>query len=123
MPSFPELVAALALVLGTFFMVVACVGLIRLPDVYCRMHAAGKAGTMGVVLMIVAPVIYFAPQEMSVPIRGALAIFFQFLTTPAATHLLCRASYVSQYSHDERTDIDELKVFLPARPYETYGEE
>ncbi|MBP1774935.1 MAG: Na+/H+ antiporter subunit, partial [candidate division NC10 bacterium] len=45
MPSPIELVAAGCLVLGTFLMVVTALGLLRLPDVFCRMHAAGKAGT------------------------------------------------------------------------------
>ena len=123
MPPFPELMTALTMVAGTFLTVVACVGLVRFPDVYCRMHAAGKAGTLGVSLLVVSAIIDFAPVELSVPFRGALAIFFQFLTTPAATHLLARASYVSDYPPDVRTAVDELEVFLPSRPHETYGHE
>ena len=57
------------------------------------------------------------------PVRGALAIFFQFLTTPAATYLLARACYVSDYGIDERTAVDDLRAFLPSRPHETYGRE
>ncbi len=123
MPTVMELLAAAAMLTGTFLTVVACVGLVRFPDVYCRMHAAGKAGTLGVSLLILATMIDFAPHETWVPIRGALAIFFQFLTTPAATHILARASYVSDYRLDERTAVDELKTFLPSRPHETYGRE
>lgn len=123
MPTFPDFVTAVTMALGTFLTVVACVGLVRFPDVFCRMHAAGKAGTLGVSLVIVAAIVDFAPYEFSVPFRGALAIFFQFLTTPAATHLLARASYVSEYALDERTAVDELKAFLPSRPHDTYGHE
>jgi multicomponent Na+:H+ antiporter subunit G len=123
MPTFLELLTAVAMLLGTFLTVVACVGLLRFPDVYCRMHAAGKAGTLGVSLLIVATMIDFAPLEPWVSMRGALAIFFQFLTTPAATHILARASYVSDYGIDERTAVDELRAFLPSRPHETYGRE
>jgi multicomponent Na+:H+ antiporter subunit G len=123
MPTLLELFVAVAMILGTFLTVVACVGLLRFPDVFCRMHAAGKAGTLGVSLLIVAAMIAFAPYESWVPVRGALAIFFQFLTTPAATHILARASYVSDYRVDERTAVDELKAFLPSRPHETYGQE
>jgi multicomponent Na+:H+ antiporter subunit G len=123
MPSFPEFVVALSLLVGTFLTVVACIGLLRFPDVFCRMHAAGKAGTLGVSMIIVAVVVYFVATPDSVMIRGLLAIFFQFLTTPAATHLLARASYASEYSLSERTAVDELKAFLPSRPHETYGQE
>jgi multicomponent Na+:H+ antiporter subunit G len=123
MPTLMDLLAAVTMLVGTFLTVVACIGLLRFPDVFCRMHAAGKAGTLGVSLLILAAMIDFAPSDMGVGVRGFLAIFFQFLTTPAATHILARASYVSDYRLDERTAVDELKAFLPSRPHETYGRE
>jgi multicomponent Na+:H+ antiporter subunit G len=123
MPTPFELVVAAVMLLGTFLTLVTCVGLLRFPDVFCRMHAAGKAGTLGVSFLILAAIVFFAPLELSVPFRGALAIYFQFLTTPAATHLLARASYVSDYRLDERTAVDDLRAFLPSRPHETYGHE
>lgn len=123
MPSVSELVVAAALLVGTFFTAVSCLGLLRLPDVYCRMHAAGKAGTLGVCLVILAAMVYFAPTDGTVVLRGALAIAFQFLTTPAATHLLARASYLTDYPLTERTAVDELHEFLPSRPSDTYGHE
>ena len=58
-----EIATAVVMLAGTFFMVVTGVGLVRFPDVYTRMHAAGKAGTAGVALLILAPSIYFAPSE------------------------------------------------------------
>lgn len=123
MPSFFDLLVAVPLVLGTFLIVVTCVGLLRFPDVYCRMHAAGKAGTLGVSFLILAAVVYFFPAGTSVPIRGLLAIVFQFLTTPAATHLLARAVYVAEYPRSELTAIDELQVYLGGHVRERYGKE
>jgi multicomponent Na+:H+ antiporter subunit G len=123
MPSAWEVFVAAALLVGTFFTTVSCLGLLRLPDVYCRMHAAGKAGTLGVCLVILAAMVYFAPADGSVVLRGVLAIGFQFLTTPAATHLLARASYLTDYPLSERTAVDELRAFLPSRPSDTYGHE
>ena len=123
MPTVLEALVAAVLLVGTFLTVVTCIGLVRFPDVYCRMHAAGKAGTLGVAFVILAPALYFAPQGFSIPVRGILAIFFQFLTTPAATHLLARASYVRDYPLTERTALDELKTFIRYRPREHYGHE
>jgi multicomponent Na+:H+ antiporter subunit G len=123
MPSLTECVVALALVTGTFFTSVACIGLLRFPDVFCRMHAAGKAGTLGVSLILVGIGIFFAAVQPSVPLRAAAAVFFQFLTTPAATHLLARASYLAKYPLAERTALDELQTYLPSRPHDTYGHE
>jgi multicomponent Na+:H+ antiporter subunit G len=123
MPSLFELLVALPLLVGTFLTVVACVGLLRFSDVFCRMHAAGKAGTLGVSLAILGTSLWFLPEGLGLPIRGFLAIVFQFLTTPAATHLLARAAYVTDYPLSERTAVDELRSYLPSRPHETYGQE
>jgi len=123
MPSPIELLAAACLVLGTFLMVVTALGLLRLPDVFCRMHAAGKAGTLGVVLIILGAVVALAGTPDDVSIRGLLAVAFQFLTTPAATHLLARAAYVCDYPLSERTAVDELKAFLPSRPDQVFNQE
>jgi multicomponent Na+:H+ antiporter subunit G len=115
MPSLHELAVALPLVAGTFLIFVTCLGLLRLPDVFCRMHAAGKAGTMGMGLVTLAAVLAFAGGEQAITLRGVLAIVFQFLTTPAATHLIARASYVCDYPLSDRTAVDELRIFLPSR--------
>ena len=123
MPSPVELLAAACLLLGTFLMVVTGLGLLRLPDVFCRMHAAGKAGTLGVVLIILGTVVAFAGTANDVWFRGLLAVLFQFLTTPAATHLLARAAYLCEYPLSDRTAVDELKIVLPSRPDQAFNQE
>jgi multicomponent Na+:H+ antiporter subunit G len=96
---------------------------VRFPDVYTRMHAAGKAGTVGIALLILAPTVYFAGSEPFVSFRGLLAIVFQFLTTPGATYLLAHACYVRGYSPHGRTELDELKDWLPTYPDHEFGQE
>lgn len=118
-----EIVAAAAMLVGTFYMVVTGIGLVRFPDVYTRMHAAGKAGTVGVAFLILAPTTYFASSDLAVSLRGGLAIVFQLLTTPGATYLLAHACYVTQYPMHHRTELDELKDWLPTRSDEDFGHE
>jgi multicomponent Na+:H+ antiporter subunit G len=118
-----ELAVALAMIAGTFFMIVTGIGLVRFPDVYTRMHAAGKAGTVGVALLIVAPTVFFAASEPFVSIRGCLAIVFQMLTTPGATYLLAHACYVRSYPLHRRTELDEFKDWLPTYPDDAFGHE
>jgi multicomponent Na+:H+ antiporter subunit G len=118
-----EIATALAMIGGTFFMVVTGVGLVRFPDVYTRMHAAGKAGTIGVALLILAPTLAFAPSDPFVSVRGALAIVFQLLTTPGATYLLAHACYVRSYPLHGRTELDELRDWLPTYPDDEFGHE
>jgi multicomponent Na+:H+ antiporter subunit G len=114
---------AVLMILGTFLVFVAGVGLVRFPDVFCRMHAAGKAGTLGITFVILSSVICFAGVDNSILVRGLIAIFFQFLTTPTATHLLARSSYIKNYPLTDRTVVDELKGMIPSTPDETYVEE
>lgn len=123
MPSLHEVLVAAPLVTGTFLIVLTGIGLIRFPDVFCRMHAAGKAGTLGVILIVLGVVVNFAGTDQDVWLRGLLAVFFQLLTAPAATHLLARASYLCEYPLSERTEVDELRAFLPSRPDEVFNQE
>jgi multicomponent Na+:H+ antiporter subunit G len=118
-----QLVTAAAMIVGTAFMLLTGVGLLRFPDVYTRMHAAGKAGTVGVAFLILAPSIFFAASEPFVPVRGVLAIVFQFLTTPGATYLLAHAAYVRSYPLHELTTIDELHPWMPVYPDDEFGHE
>lgn len=118
-----EVLTAVPLVLGTFFMVVTGIGLVRFPDVYTRMHAAGKAGTIGIGLLILAPTVYFATSEPFVAVRGLLAIVFQGLTTPGATYLLAHACYVRRYQMHPHTLLDEFKDWVPVYADDEFGDE
>jgi multicomponent Na+:H+ antiporter subunit G len=118
-----ELVVAAVMLTGTFFMVVTGIGLVRFPDVYTRMHAAGKAGTIGVTSLILAPVVFFAPSDLFVSVRGILAIVFQLLTIPGATYLLAHASYVTSYPTHDGTELDELRDWIPLYPDDEFGHE
>lgn len=123
MPTVIELLVATLLLLGTFLIVLSGIGLVRFPDVFCRMHAAGKAGTLGVILVVVGTVVQFAGTDQDVWFRGILAVLFQFLTAPAATHLLARAAYLCDYPLSERTAVNELRGYLPSRPDQSFNQE
>jgi len=112
MPTVIDALVALLCLAGTALILLTGVGLLRFPDVYCRMHAAGKAGTLGVVCVVVGATVHFAGTEQDVWMRGLLAVFFQFLTAPAATHLLARAVYVCDYPLTALTAVDELRAYL-----------
>lgn len=91
---------------GAVFMVVAALGLVRLPDLFCRMQAAAKTGTVGAGLLLLGTAVYF--EDMQVAIRAVAVVVFLLLTAPVAAHLLARAGYslgVPLY----RTRTDELR--------------
>jgi multicomponent Na+:H+ antiporter subunit G len=82
------LVVALLLIAGGFFSLVAAIGVVRMPDVYIRMHATTKAGTLGVGLLLVAVALHF--QDITVTSRVAGTVVFLLLTAPVGAHLLGR---------------------------------
>jgi multicomponent Na+:H+ antiporter subunit G len=84
-----QLIAILAAVVGTLFSVVGVVGFIRLPDVYTRLHATGKVGVFGVVLLLFAAVV---GQPLGWG-RGLVLISFLMITGPATAHALGSAAH------------------------------
>jgi multicomponent Na+:H+ antiporter subunit G len=84
------IVAAVLVLLGSALTVLAGVGIVRLPDVFIRMHAATKVGTLGSGLIIAGVALHFA--DPSVVIRCVLVVFFLLLTAPIGAHMIGRAA-------------------------------
>lgn len=86
-------VAVIVLVaIGAFFSLSAGLGLIRLPDVYSRIQAAGKAVTMGAVPVLVAVVIAEGPLT-TYGSRALIVGVLLMVVNPAAAHAIARAAY------------------------------
>lgn len=79
------------LLIGSFLVMVAGIGLLRMPDLFLRMSATAKAGTLGTGLMVLGSAIYF--DEFSIYTRAIALIAFLFSTAPVAAHMLGRAAY------------------------------
>lgn len=101
-----DYIAGGLLIIGAFFTLVAAVGVVRLPDLYTRMHAASKTGTVGSGVMLLA--IAFHSGEFDVVTRAIAGIVFFLLTAPLSAHLLARAAYCTGVRPWPRTDPDEL---------------
>jgi len=101
-----EILAGILLLLGSLLCFMAAVGIVRLPDPLIRMHAATKAGTLGVGLLVVAEAVFY--QQLSITLRAATIILLLLLTTPVAAHLIGRAAYRSGVTLSKRTLVDEL---------------
>ena len=79
---------------GIFFLFMGAVGLVRFPDFYTRMHAAGKCDTLGSLLVLTGLACYGEFGLASVKIL--LIALFLFLTSPTATHAIARAAFKNQ---------------------------
>ncbi|MFB6183088.1 MAG: monovalent cation/H(+) antiporter subunit G [Haloarculaceae archaeon] len=83
------LVAASILV-GSFFLIVGTVGLLRLPDVYNRLHSTSKATTLGAGFTFFAGFLYFGPEGAG--LVSLVGIVFLFVTAPTGGHVISRAA-------------------------------
>ena len=101
-----DFIAGILVVIGGFFPLVASVGLIRFPDVYSRMHAASKAGTVGSGFMMIA--LAFTADDGGTSIRALAGLVFLILTAPIAGHLLAGAAYQVGYKLWDGSVADEM---------------
>jgi multicomponent Na+:H+ antiporter subunit G len=91
---------------GSLFVLLAAVGLLRMPDLFTRMHPSSKAATLGTVLILIGTALHFGNGAISV--RAVLICLFLFLTAPVASHIIARAGFLSGVPLAEETAIDEL---------------
>ncbi len=92
------------LLVGALFALIAAIGVLRLPDLYTRMHAASKAGTVGGSFILLAVAVL--SQDAAVALRAIIGVLFLLLTTPISAHLLARISYLSGVSPHQDTSVE-----------------
>jgi multicomponent Na+:H+ antiporter subunit G len=102
-----QYISAGLLVAGGVFSLLAAVGVVRLPDLYTRMHAASKAGVVGAGLALLAAGL--AAFDPAIALRAMLGICFLLLTTPVSAHLLARAAYITGIRPGPETSINDLE--------------
>ena len=85
-----EILSACVLLLGTFFGLVGGIGLIRLPDLFSRMHGSGVTDTLGAMLILSGLILHSGFSLVTVKLIAVL--FFLFVTSPTATHALARSA-------------------------------
>jgi len=88
-----RIVAVIFIVAGFFFTCAAAIGVLRLPDFYTRLHASGKADTLGIALTLVGLAIYNGFSLVSIKIIIISVLIM--LANPIGTHVLARAAYRS----------------------------
>ena len=76
---------------GLFFVLAGTVGVLRLPDFYSRLHAAGMTDTLGAELILLA--LLFQADNLQMVLKLLLVAFFLFVTSPTATHAVAHAAY------------------------------
>ncbi|MGD2249649.1 MAG: monovalent cation/H(+) antiporter subunit G [Candidatus Methanofastidiosia archaeon] len=83
-------IADILIVIGAFFLMVGALGLLRLPDMFTRMHAATKCTTLGAMCTLLGVAII---MKGSYGIKALLIIVFVVLGNPTSAHAIARAAY------------------------------
>lgn len=100
-----EVASSVLLVAGVLLAVIAGIGLVRLPDLFSRMHAATKPATLGLVLVLLGALLRVETggDAAKLLLVGA----FTFLTAPVGAHVLGRSAYRAGAGTD--LVVDELR--------------
>lgn len=98
------------LTVGVIFTIVTMIGVLRLPDVYTRAHAASKSATLGVLSILLGVFFHFWLKEGHFSIQLLLGILFLFITSPIGGHLMGRAAYMSGVKPTDVTVDNDLSA-------------
>jgi multicomponent Na+:H+ antiporter subunit G len=91
--SIADWISAALLIGGGFFAFIAALGVVRMQDVYIRMHASTKAGTLGVGMIAAAVAVNATGQGV---VKEVVIILFLLFTAPIGAHLIARAAFQSR---------------------------
>ncbi|GGD12189.1 monovalent cation/H(+) antiporter subunit G [Pyruvatibacter mobilis] len=88
-----DIASGLLLAAGCFFVLIGAIGVLRLPDFYTRMHAAGVTDTLGAELILLAMILQAGFSLVTVKLVAIL--FFLFFTSPTSTHAVANAAWTA----------------------------
>lgn len=92
---------------GAVFILIAAIGMLRMPDFYLRTSVTTKAVTLGVGLMLFAAALHF--QNINVTSRVLAIVIFIILTAPVAAHMVGRAAYFTGVKMWKNSVMDDLE--------------
>lgn len=87
-----EWAAFIFLILGALFILISAIGILRLPDLFMRMHATTKTNSMGITLLLGATMMAF--PQLTIILKSLLVLVFIYLTTPLGSHMIGKAGLI-----------------------------
>lgn len=104
-----EIIVTICITIGTAFMFIAGLGLLRMPDLYTRMSASTKASTLGSAFLLLGFALHF--PELGLILRAFATCIFLFITTPVAAHMIGRAGYLNNVPLWDKSVCDDLQGY------------
>ena len=100
-------------ILGLIFFLGTAVGMVRFPDFYTRMHAAGKGDTLSTMLMLAGFGLVmmedFSVNSWLLLLKILGIVLFIFITTPTSSHALMRAAFEDDEMPLGEKDLKKLR--------------
>jgi multicomponent Na+:H+ antiporter subunit G len=118
--SAQDWISAALMAAGALLLLIAGIGVLRMPDLFLRMSATSKASSLGAGCMLLAVAVSAA--EFSVTVRALLGVAFLFLTTPVASHMIGRAAYLLKVPMFEGMVCDDLRGKYDAKAASLQGD-
>ncbi len=101
-----QIAGAIITLIGSVFLFLGSLGLLRMPDVYNRIQAGAKASTLGTILSLLG-LIFVTPGWYG---KLIILIVFVLLTNPVSSHVLARAAHYTGIPLSKKTVIDKLEI-------------
>lgn len=116
MSGLRDILVAVSLLTGVLFSLVSAIGLLRLPDLYLRLHATSKTTTLGLAGVLLAVLLHFGSYEVATKVL--LVIAFTYFTAPTGAHMIARSAYicaVDWYARTTRYDLERAMIVCATR--------
>lgn len=108
--SILEVIICILLVIGIFFTLAGVVGVIRMPDTFCRLQSATNIATMGAMSIALACSIYgFSESNTSLGIKSLIIVVFLLISNPVGAHAMARAAYKNKAELSDKTKFDHYR--------------
>jgi multicomponent Na+:H+ antiporter subunit G len=106
-----EIIGAVIVLIGSLVLLIASLGLVRMPDVYNRLQVGTKSSTLGTILTFFG-MVFIMPEWWG---KLILLVVFVMVTNPVSSHVLARAAYFIKIPFTKQTVVDKLKVSEKAK--------
>jgi len=104
-----EIISGVFILIGALFMLISSVGMLRFPDFYIRNSASTKAVVLGVFLILLGIGVHY--NDILIFIEISAIMFFIFLISPLAAHIVSRAAVITKVDFWEKTDVKDLEKY------------
>ena len=102
-----DILGWILLISGGAFVIIGGIGVLRMPDVFTRLHAAGITDTLGAALIIIGLMLQSEARLSLITVKLLLILFFLLFTSPTASHALAQAALSDREAKIKPLLVDE----------------